>query len=184
MSNLAFLEQFDSQNITSDPAGRRGGFEEGFAAGVEAEKNRQGALHSDLIEKFVDISFGYAEAKRELLSALTPFIQTLSNQLLPALKDNLLQARIMETLEKAAREDLSEPIRIACAQSQVETLENVIPEQSANSFRISAEAGLSDTEILIGTAHTETALDVDSALKDIQSILSAFDVTEERKAIG
>lgn len=156
------------------------GYSEGFAAGQEDASNRQMHLDAEVVQALAEMSFGYAEARQHILTALQPLFRTLIEKLIPELLDESYQTRVMSTLMDAVTQDIDQSLVLTVHPDHVAGLAALAARQSGLPISVRPDASLPLSAAIIGNGTEETSLDLDALRTALTTTLSAiFDLQEE-----
>ena len=177
MTKPAVLEEFDVSEYSASPVD--GGVSEdwqhghtaGFQEGQELAQNQRSHLSSQLVQRLQDMSFGYSEARAELLQQLGPLFEAISNAMSPNLGKELLTPRVCATLLEEADRCLDAPLIVAVSQSQIDAVSQALEDITALPFVAQADPTLSDGQAIISSGNHEVMIDLDGLLEDIRNTL-------------
>jgi len=175
MAHLNFLEQFETNDGAAPvkpPIQDLPGYDAGYEAGLvdSALQNRQ--LSKVLVDRIVEMRFGYAEAQQAMMQALRPFVSALANQVLPALLDDLTRAHVTEALLEAAQADVTSPIKLTFHPDTAELIKDVLSDITDANVTLFADRSLGPQEVYVGHSGAETQLDVAGLIAGVQAALS------------
>lgn len=185
------LEAFDvavAASIPEPTAGPSSDWLEGYAAG-HAEGRAQGIaetearadlLSGELARHLQDLTFGYAEARGQVLASLRPLFGLLIDSLLPAIAADALGPWIAEALLHAARTDSAAPFAIDVHPEQVAAVSACLPPGFPASLRSDPSLGQRAARLSLGPQDTD--LDLDACLAALREALSALLDDTSRKA--
>ena len=185
MAVMFAFEDFAEPAPVADPQVSRD-WQEGYDAGVAATRAEHGEtqaqLSQEVIQALSDITFGFAEARLHVLAGLEPLFRALVNRILPAALADAFPAHIVSRLLAAAKTDISQPFRVLLHPTQIDAINDILPEQLAALLTVEASSSLSPHTAMIDGPTAETALDHDALLTELSESLSAlFDhITESR----
>lgn len=182
MPQLLSLESFDSQRVddSAPTASYQDGYDEGYAAGLQAANAQAAALSEDCLHALNTIDFTYAEARRQTLDALTPFLHALAHKVLPHCVENGFADQIAQILVDAAEQQASEAVTLHVHPSQNAAIAQVAEKTAANVI-IHADPDLGQHSAWIKHAGTEAHLDMDALLAAIAETLRAINYLEKRE---
>lgn len=193
MARAPFLEDFDEvlvrDEVAEAPSGPSAdylaGLAEGRAAGLAEAAAEEDRLRADLVRTFADMSFGYAEARRHVLTGLQPLFAAIVEGFLPDIAEAAMAPRLRALLQAAAETDGAAPVEIAVHPSQRGALEEALAGWHGMPVTIREDAGLGPGEAFLATATQETALDLDALRDAMQAALRAlFDDLQPRTDHG
>ena len=181
MVQLLSLESFEDCPKSNKPpsADYETGYEEGFAAATAISSANTKALEQTLVQAIVDIDFSFAEARAELLGALSPLLTKVVNRLLPEITAASFGPVIVETLLSAAAADTDKSAQVHVHPSQHESIKKLMAAEKQNVVVIE-DPNLTEHSAWIGLAQDETFLDADSLLAEIRAALNAVSLSENR----
>ncbi len=181
MSRSLSLESFE--NVLSNDAAPNPefneGYEAGLAAGAAAAQAETEALNAAVVQAIADIDFTYAEARGQVLSALTPLFTTIAERILPHCVSTGFATELAAMLVEAAEADTSAEMMLHVHPDQQAAIEAAI-QNIATSVTVTADPALSVHAVWIKSGRQETLLDIDVLLQRINEILGAIQTTENR----
>ncbi|MBE0413797.1 hypothetical protein [Yoonia sp.] len=180
MSRLS-LESFEAaapQDPSRDIA-FQAGYDEGFDAGLAEAKAQNTALAASLVQVISDVSFGYAEARAQILEALTPFFGTLTSAVLPHCVETGFAGVLAQELVKIAADDISGPIRL-CVHPDQQAAVEVVTSTLPTDITVIADSTLDHHAAWISCANSESQLNLDRLLAQITDALTAINPHENR----
>lgn len=183
MAHLMFLEDFEGDTQLRRNAPRPEdlpGFAAGFDAGQKAAQQDATQLNAQIVNRLVEMRFGYAEAKQDLLRGLAPFVNAICDQILPDILDDVTRSKLIESLIVAGEADLSAPIRITTHPDKRAALETALHAFDPTMFELMHDPQLAADEIIVGTGGQETQLDVSAMISDLRAALAMISPTFNR----
>jgi flagellar biosynthesis/type III secretory pathway protein FliH len=185
------LEDFDDAApvAASGPSaewldGHAAGLREGRAAGRAATEAEGGLLLRELGQTIGDMTFGYAEARGQVLLALGPLFQLVIERLLPAVAGEALAPWLAEAVAEAARADVPAALVVAVHPSRAEALAACLPPAAAGGRAgalVVPDASLGPNAARLAGPGAETALDLDACVAALSEALSALFDEPHRK---
>lgn len=183
----AYLEDFgpvalvpDSED-KSDTAGeeqRLAVFEQGYSAGWDdaiAAQARNTQIASDAFAKNLgDLSFTYQEAVQHVTAALTPFLKTLAETLVPDALDAGFVQRIAGQLAEAIELESSVDVAVRCAPSRQPIVSAALPKLIDMPVKVVADNSLSPDAVSIGFATSERHIDLSELSEHIRQSIDGF----------
>lgn len=155
------------------------GYEEGLAAGFNTAKAESETLTAALVQAVSDIDFTYAEARGQVLAALSPLFATIAERILPHCVSTGFATELADMLAEAAAADTAartvlhvHPAQLAAVEAAITTLPSAVT--------VVADPALDEHAAWIENGHSETLLDVDALLKRITEVLGAIHPTDKR----
>jgi flagellar assembly protein FliH len=148
------------------------GFEEGLAQGTAEAEARATHLSQELAQNLQDMTFGYAEAREQVLLSLRPLFRLLTQRLLPRMVADGLGAWITEALLDAARADTGQPLVVELHPDRIEAVRACLPPGHPAVLRENPELGPGMARLL--RADRESELDLDACLATLTDALSAL----------
>lgn len=181
MGHVLTLESFETKNDgfglhfdagpTADFAAGRA---EGYENGLQEAALRQDALSNELVQTIADMSFGYAEARLQLLRSLGPLFETIIERLIPETIATAFPAHIAAQLNAAAKVDTAAPLTLTVHPDQIAAVSKILPVSMDMALTIDSDPNLSPNAAWIASPHMETALDLDGLVVDLSSTLSTL----------
>ena len=175
MAHLNFLEQFEQvgSDLTFNPPQQDlPGYDAGYEAGLADAALQNTQLSAQLVDRLVEMRFGYAEAQQAMMAALAPFVSALADQVLPALSDDLTRVHLKEVLMTAAQADIANPIVLTFHPKTAALVGDVLQDIAEVQVELREDASLGAQEMYVGNRRTESQLDVAGLIASIQSALS------------
>jgi len=182
MAHLMFLESFDGEVAFQQNKPRPEdlpGFADGFTAGQAAANAQTHQLKTEVAARLSELNFGFAEAQLDMLRGLTPLINAICDQILPAILDDITRSRALETLMQAARADVSGPLTLTLHPDQSPGMQQIIDDYALQGFDVRTDASLDETEILVGHSGQETQLNTAAMISEFSKALKMITVTNE-----
>ncbi|MFQ6550791.1 hypothetical protein AAD018_000430 [Aestuariibius insulae] len=165
---------------------RLAAYEEGRLAGQAEAKEQLGAeqdrLHAQLVQTFLDMSFGYREAALHLQQALKPLIGTMAEAVLPRMAEATLTEHISELVATKADLVAEHALEIRVAPQAKERIKAALTEAKTFPARVQADDTLTPLQAIVTQAESETLLDLDAIVSDIGVAVEAFFHEQSRKA--
>lgn len=159
--------------------GHAAGHAEGLAQGAAEAEARSTHLSAELARSLQEMTFGYAEARAQVLESLQPLFRLLIDALLPAMAAEALGPWIAEALLDAARTDSAAPFAIALHPDRVASVAACLPPGVPASLR--PDPTLGPMAARLSLASRETDLDLDACLAALREALSALLDDSSRK---
>lgn len=178
MSPLA-LESFeDALTDESGPTTAfNDGYQQGFDAGRAAAEMGSATLASALVQAISDIDFTYTEARTQLLKSLAPLFETLTATVLPHCIETGFAGHLAEELARAAAADTNNPVRVYIHPDQQIAVQMATEHLE---IEIHADPALGPHTAWIQRGNTETQLELDRLLDQINAALGAIATPENR----
>lgn len=173
------LEAFDAP-VPVLPSGPSPDWLDGHAVGladgrtegrIEAEA-RSDHLSGELAQQLQEMTFGYAEARGQVLASLRPLFALLVDSLLPAMAAEALGPWIVEALLHAARVDSAAPLVLALHPDRIAVVGACLPPGFPATLR--ADPTLTPQAARMSLGPQETDLDLDACLAALREALSAL----------
>ncbi len=180
MARAPLLEDFDDVLTREDepPSGPSADFlagqAEGYAAGQAAAEADAGRLRAEIAQAFADMSFGYAEARRHVLTALQPLFAAVIDGFLPDLARAALVPQLRTLLMAAAEADGAQPVEIILHPSQIAAVAAALDGQGGVPLTLRGDPTLGPGQAFLATATQETALDLDAMRDAMRDVLAAI----------
>ncbi|KJZ21162.1 hypothetical protein [Loktanella sp. S4079] len=181
MSHALALESFDHSQ--SEKLGPSAEFQAGYAEGMEAAQEtaamKQQELEQSALQQLADVEFTFAEARNEVLSALTPLLNAIMDQILPELLADNFGPRVVELLTNIVNDQIEPLPLIAVHPSQSQKIAQLVASHSARAS-ITEDADLNPHQIWISTTKQELAFDSDVLLAQIRDTMHAITISNDR----
>ncbi len=172
--------------IDRDQELRRAAYEDGHLAGQQEAQERLGAeqdqLQSQLVQTFLDMSFGYQEAVLHLQGALNPLIAAMARAVLPRIADATLIDHIADLIAERSDLVLEQALELRVAPQIKDRIEKALADAEALPATVKADDTLTPLQAIVGQAGTETLLDLDAVVADVDAAVEAFFHEHARKA--
>ncbi len=152
--------------------GYAAGFEAGLAQGKAEAEAHATHLSQELAQSLQDMTFGYAEAREQVLLSLRPLFRLLGERLLPAMVVEGLGSWIAEALLEAARADTEQPLTVELHPTRIEAVRACLPPGLPAILRENPALGPGAARLL--RADRESELDLDTCLAVLSEALSAL----------
>jgi len=160
-------------------AGHAAGHAEGWAQGAAEAEARSNHLSSDLARCLQDMTFGYAEARGQVLESLQPLFGLVIDAILPAMAAEALGPWIVEALLDAARTDSAAPFAIDIHPDRIGAVEACLP--PGFPARLRPDPQLGPNAARLSLARRESDIDLDACLAAVREALSALLDDSSRK---
>jgi hypothetical protein len=171
------FEPFDAEPVAPAPAGPSEDWLAGHAAGLaeatESDARRRALAEEAALTAFADVAFTWAEARAGVLASLGPFFEVLAARLVPEIAGEAFTLHLVETLARAAAEDIPTSPGLALSPSDARHLGPVLTATMPD-IRLGADPGLADGQARILRDGRETVLDVPALVAALREILAAW----------
>lgn len=202
MSRRLSLEDFDGPEqvapVRTEPvpdidvdALRSAAFEDGYKSGWDdchAEHLKsEDAVASDLGQSLRDAELSYREARRDVLSAIKPVIDTIISQLLPKLATDGLSATVAQELMPMLQDASELEPELFCAPAMVPVLQSLIGKRDDLTIRLQPEPSFTGAQVALRLGAESRDIDLGEAVEKIAEELAAFtdrliaDLPEQQK---
>ena len=184
MAHFLLLEDFEEQNrhenaMHGDPVESLPGYDAGYAAGMAAAQAAQSSVDAALVQTLSEMSFGFAEARQHILQGLRPLFSALIDQLLPRVADETFRARLIDTLQQIAQNQMDTPVHLHVHSSQTAPMAALLPNVNGLDVSLISQDEIGPHGALISQGDAEFAVDLDDLIAQVTSILAAiFDITD------
>ena len=189
MARAPLLESFDFADPTPDQAivAQPGvewyeGHSAGLAEGLAKAEKLQTALSTEIAQCFLDMSFGYSEARAQLLQGLKPLFSALIKRVLPGLAETALAAHVITLLQDAADQDSASPLELAVNPARFEGFTTLLPFAVGMPVVLISDPQVEMNQAVLRAMRSATLLDVGAILSGVQSALGAIFETIDEKA--
>ena len=187
MAYLARLQDFGerSPEPVPQPIEETEAYLAGHAAGLaEAARAADGAKDR-MIDRLAELTFGYAEARQEILTAILPLLETISRHVLPQTAPRALVADLLGHLRAEAEALAGQRLAVRLAPSTAEQIAPLLPEDLASRIAFVPDPDVPDLALTIGRSGDERIVDRGRLVAQISDLFDAFtDHIEEQKAHG
>lgn len=175
MGQALSLESFDEDVVEDAPSEEafQQGYQQGLEAGTAQAAAETAALNAELVQNIGNIDFTYAEARGELLGALTPLLTTVVEKILPHCVAEGFAGQLTNLLLEAAKQDGAAAINLHIHPSQRAGVSAALTDSPAQ-VTLHDDPGLTPHAAWIGHGRKETLLDVDGLLMTISETLGAI----------
>ncbi len=182
MTGMSYLEDFAAKTdqtaftqatTSASPKSYDEGYEAGWNDAIAAEKDASDKSLRDMAVALQEAGFTYFEARQHVLKSLRPFVEAISQVILPELAQASLGPKIVETLDALAN-GIEDPIEILCPPAAESTLREICEEQIKFPVTLQAEPTLADQQVLFRYANGSAELDMSRCVADIQTAITEF----------
>ncbi len=192
MGRLPLLECFDSdqpQMMSQADPGPSADWLDGHACGLEAGRSlaatAQTAVSAEISQTLADMSFGYTEARLQLLQSLRPLFRAIIGHVLPGIAETAQATHLIDLLNAAAALDSAVPIELTVHPSRITGLTALLPYAVGLPIMLVADPGIGQDQAVLRSGRVETALDVGAMIDGARAALGAiFETADERVNYG
>ncbi len=167
---LISASEMETQSIASYERGYAAGWEDSLTLQIEEKSKLSDALRRNL----EDLDFTVAEARRQMMTAVTPIFEALVDQVLPqALSDNAGPV-IVEKMQQMVREVGAGPIRFSTAPGTAQKIRPVVEHATDARVTITEDASLTGDQVTLGIADCELVFDPDAVIVAFRTTVDGF----------
>lgn len=153
-------------------------FETGYQAGwddaIKAQAEDQAKIGTELGQNLQAISFSYHEALTKLTGSMQPVLEQMIEKLLPELAQNALGAHIVEQVLALTQTQISRPIEIVVAVSNVEKVRALAAESLSDPLEVVGESSLGEGQAFVRVGEDERLVDLDAVVSGVSEAFIAF----------
>lgn len=167
---------------------RETAYEQGYAAGwqdaLEHMRNEDALRRIAAEDALQSISFGYHEAHAALQKQLIAFTEALLTKLMPNVARDALPLRLAAELETVIAQNITLPLRIACAPDAVATLQPIVESASSVDITLVPEPSFSHAQVALSFGTQERQIDFDRMLDILRGHIRAHLNSPSNKEIA
>jgi len=192
MGRVFVPESFDEPSTTVEAAAqgeahgseaeRLGVFERGYKAGWDdaatAMSDERRAISADFAASLSDLSFTYHEARGHVLRQLEDLVIETFSKILPDCAKTALPHVVWEQIGHLAAESAGAPMTVLVAPGASGLLDELLPADPGLPISVVEEPTLTEGQVYIRSPKVEVAIDHASALKDIDTAVRQFFMTQ------
>jgi flagellar assembly protein FliH len=151
-------------------------FEEGYQAGWDDATNAQRVSEANLcdalVENLQEISFGFHEAKRELIREIQPLFDQIFDTFLPELIKVSIGPYIVEKIMALTREASDQLLLVEVSVDDYPSLRTFFDAQNLSSFELREQSNLTASQVVLKIGEKEIEINFDQALRDIRTSIN------------
>ncbi|WP_052026174.1 hypothetical protein [Oceaniovalibus guishaninsula] len=188
MAHTLTLEDFGSEADGFNPelvsgqkleAERLQAFDTGYAAGwddaTKAAEQEARSAEDVARARLQDLGFTYHEARAHVMLAMTPLLEAIVAQVLPALIRDTIGARILEEFGKLAEHAGDTPVDLLVPEGEVEAMRAAVEGLTALPLNVRAEDSLPGGHIYLRLGETERQIDLSGVAERLTTAIAALD---------
>jgi len=160
----------DDDRLAAYEAGYQSGWDDCTAA--EAEQQRR--MSADLASNLADMQFTYAEARRDVLTALGPLFEDMAALLLPRLAAEAIAPTVIAELEAVANRASEASISLLAAPQTVPVLERLAEAEPRLDIQIKPEPAFAEGQISVRFDGQRCDIDLSEAAERMAAAIRAF----------
>jgi flagellar assembly protein FliH len=153
-------------------------FEQGYQAGwddsAKAHAEEGLRINRDLAAALQEWSFTFSDAQTQMLAALQPLFQQISDTLLPALAQAGAPHLLAEHLAALSRQHIGETIALKVSQEDLPSVERQLANGDSYSVTVTPEPSLKPGEFNLSVGAEEHLIDVQQVIADVQEALETM----------
>lgn len=153
-------------------------YDAGYSAGWEdataAQANDQTRIGADLARNLQSLGFTFHEARTHVLQALEPLFSEIVGRLLPQLSRETLAATVLDVLMPMAEKLADTPVTLVLNPAVRASVEALLQQTTSMPLNIVEEPSLSEGQIYLKLAGSETEINLDRAIAEITSAVRGF----------
>ncbi|MEM9343320.1 MAG: hypothetical protein AAGA87_09755 [Pseudomonadota bacterium] len=158
---------------TARVEGYEAGYKSGWDDAVKSQSDDRQAVGAELANNLRDLSFTYFEARDEIISALSPFLEQLIDTLFPAL--------LAESTASSVCAELTSEVHLACdggarlylSPDDIEVVRSLLNDARVENVTVIEEELLLSGQARLCAAAREVHFDADRLVKRLRASLSA-----------
>lgn len=180
------LESFETDDVgpsRPDPEYLRG-YEAGLAEAAANVDVAKAQAIADVSTTINDLSFGFAEARQQLLEALKPLLTEIVGVAIPSVLQESFGAHLFDEFAHKADAALNGPIVIEIPEHVAADLNEALFAGSEHEFEFRVNANLEEGTALITTGETDVLLDLNSVSNQLHDALLGLSTLERKPAYG
>lgn len=159
-------------------------FEQGYQAGWDDSAKAHAAegrrISTELAATFQDWSFTFKDAQTQLLHALKPMFEQISQTLLPALAQTGSPHILVEQLMTLAEEQAGETMHLYVSPDEQGAIARHLQHVGHYAIELHDDPALSAGEFRLLAGHDERQIDINQVVRNVQQALAALTHTLER----
>jgi len=177
------LERFDDgiKSAQEKNADYKRGFSDGLAQATESDTAKRTQSITQVSSTLSDMSFGYEEARVNILRNLKSLLGQISEVVLPQIAKDTFGAHLLDVVESNFLMATDESIQISVAPNLVAALCNTHDEKR---FSIIPDASLIEGQALIQETETQILLDLPALTLALQTALNGLELPERTQSNG
>lgn len=153
-------------------------FEEGYKSGwddchAENVKSEQ-AIASDLARSLSELEMTYHQARRDVLTAIRPVIDTMVGQLLPRIANDSLCAMVVQELLPHLENATELEPELQCSPDAEPVLQKLLSDREGISVKITPEPSFSGAQVALRLGAEARNIELSVAIEQISQELSEF----------
>ena len=187
MAYLARLQNFGerSPEPVPPPIEETEAYRAGHAAGLAEAARASDGAKDKMIDRLAELTFGYTEARQDILTAMLPLFETISRHVLPQTAPRALVADLAGHLAAEAEALAGQHLAVRLSPSTAEQLAPLLPEELAARIAFVPDPDVPDLALAIGRSGGERIVDRGRLIAQVVDLFDAFtDHIEEQKAHG
>ena len=160
-------------------------FDKGYRAGwddaVKAKIQEQAHISDELANTLGDLSFTFNEARTHILAQLEPILRQMAARMLPEIAEKTLGPIVAETVLSLSKTAIDTPAEVVVHPENRVAIEAALPKLDDFPMRVREEPALSAGQALIKFGTLEKAVDLQSAVVEIEQAVEAFFYPQEEE---
>ncbi|RMD94273.1 MAG: flagellar biosynthesis protein [Alphaproteobacteria bacterium] len=152
-------------------------WEQGYKAGWEDalrnEADEQQRISTELARSLQEMTFGYFEARAEVVASLEPLLKQMAEAVFPPLAAEAVSAALHEQLEQVL-ESGEDAVELVLSPAGRAAVESRLGEALPPAVRLVEEDTVADCQAYLRMPRSERLIDVGAALEAVRAAIDAF----------
>lgn len=179
------LESFEDEPEHGEPDSED--YLRGLADGIQIGEQSQIAALAQATEAvsatLSDLTFGFAEARVQLMGQLQPLLAQVSDTVVPHILHQTFKQHLIEVLVTDFDDALNRPVHVKASPDMVTHLATELSGHSSQ-FVFSADPLLEGGQAILTDPDTQVMIDLPALILDLQTALSGLDPLERTQIHG
>jgi len=158
----------------TDLAAYENGYKSGWDDCAAAEAEGQRRIGADLAANLSDLSFTYAEARRDVLQSLGPLFEEMAAQLLPTLAAEAVSPVVLSELQRVAETSTENEATLFASPVSIPVLQRLIDSQPEIAVTLEAEPAYAEGQVSIRYQGRQRDIDLSEAAERMAQALRGF----------
>lgn len=161
-------------------------YETGYAAGwddsASSQTDLQTHVSAELAKNLQDFEFTFHEVRVQVMKSLEPLFHELVSKFLPAIAASATAPIAIEKLLSMSEVAVSSPLELVVSPNNRASVDTILSSIQAPPTAVSEDPALGGGQVVLRAGSTETHIDLDATIADIQNSIQAFygSVTQEK----
>jgi len=153
--------------------GYEAGYKSGWDDAVKSQKDDRQAVGAELAQNLRDLTFTYFEARDEIVSALSPFLEQLIDSLFPALLAESTAASVCAELTSKVHDACDGGSRLYLSPDDLDVVRSLLNEAGIENVTLLGEEALFSGQARLCAAAREVQFDADRLVTRLRASLGA-----------